>query len=118
MEVASSESVHTQLDMLQNGSSMCTVSDTLKNSLIRFMLIIITAYHKNWYKTVRKIEVISYLKPSCIENKLCHLLGMGELQSVFVNKSGNIHMCFVHWIKLYELSQNMYPSDVKHLPPK
>jgi hypothetical protein len=42
MEVASSESVHTQLDMLKNGSSMCPVSDTMKKSLIKFMLLIRT----------------------------------------------------------------------------
>jgi hypothetical protein len=38
MEVASSKSVDTQLDMLQNASSMCTITDTMKN----FMLLIRT----------------------------------------------------------------------------
>ena len=40
MEVASSKSVDTQLDMLLNGSSMCTVTDTLKNPLTKFVLLI------------------------------------------------------------------------------
>jgi hypothetical protein len=42
MEVASSKSVDTQLDMLQNASSMGTITDTLKNSLTKFVLLIRT----------------------------------------------------------------------------
>jgi hypothetical protein len=41
-EVASSGSVYTQLDMLQDWSSMCTIINTIKNYLTQLVLLIRT----------------------------------------------------------------------------